>query len=33
MVSTQEMPKRGPKLTPDQVQLIMTWINEGALNN
>ena len=33
MVSTQEMPKRGPKLTPDQVQLIMTWINEGALDN
>lgn len=33
MVSTQKMPKRGPKLTPDQVLLIETWINEGALNN
>ena len=28
-----EMPKRGPKLTPDQVQIIIDWINAGALNN
>lgn len=33
MVATQEMPKRGPKLTPPQVQLIIDWINQGALNN
>lgn len=33
MVSTQEMPKRGPKLTPAQVQLIIDWINQGALDN
>lgn len=33
MVVTQEMPKRGPKLTPPQVQLIIDWINQGALNN
>lgn len=33
MVATQEMPKRGPKLTPAQVQLIADWINEGALDN
>lgn len=33
MVSTQKMPKRGPKLTPPQVQLIIDWINQGALNN
>lgn len=33
LVSTQEMPKRGPKLTPPQVQLIMDWINQGALDN
>jgi mono/diheme cytochrome c family protein len=33
MVVSQEMPKRGPKLTPPQVQLIITWINEGALDN
>ena len=33
MVVEQEMPKRGPKLTPPQVQLIVDWINQGALNN
>jgi mono/diheme cytochrome c family protein len=33
MVATQKMPKRGPKLTPDQVQLITDWINQGALDN
>ncbi len=33
LVSEGKMPKRGPKLTPDQVQLITEWINQGALNN
>ena len=33
MVATLEMPKRGPKLTPPQVQLIIDWINQGALDN
>jgi uncharacterized membrane protein len=33
MVSTQKMPKRGPKLTPPQVQVIIDWINQGALDN
>lgn len=33
LVADGDMPKRGPKLTPDQVQLIQTWINEGALDN
>jgi mono/diheme cytochrome c family protein len=33
LVSTQKMPKRGPKLTPPQVQLIIDWINQGALDN
>ena len=28
-----EMPKRGQKLTPEQVQLIIDWINAGAPNN
>ncbi len=28
-----KMPKRGQKLTPDQVQLITDWINAGAQNN
>ena len=32
-VVSQEMPKRGPKLTPPQVQVIIDWINQGALNN
>jgi ABC-type transport system substrate-binding protein len=33
LIATQKMPKRGPKLTPPQVQLITEWINSGALNN
>lgn len=28
-----KMPKRGPKLTPDQIQVIVNWVNSGALNN
>jgi hypothetical protein len=28
-----KMPKRGPKLTPVQIQLIADWINAGAPNN
>jgi mono/diheme cytochrome c family protein len=33
MVTTQKMPKRGPKLTPPQIQLITDWVNQGALDN
>jgi hypothetical protein len=33
LVAEGKMPKRGPKLTPDQVQLIVDWINGGAQNN
>jgi uncharacterized membrane protein len=33
LVAAQKMPKRGPKLTPPQVQLITDWVNQGALNN
>jgi hypothetical protein len=33
MVATQKMPKRGPKLTPPQVQLISDWVNQGAPDN
>jgi len=33
LVLNQKMPKRGPKLTPDQAQLIVDWINQGALEN
>ncbi len=28
-----KMPKRGTKLTPEQIQLIEQWITEGAQNN
>jgi uncharacterized membrane protein len=28
-----KMPKRGPKLTPIQIQTITDWINAGAQNN
>ncbi|MFZ5884648.1 MAG: c-type cytochrome domain-containing protein [Chloroflexota bacterium] len=33
LVVSQKMPKRGPKLTPPQVQLIVDWVNQGALDN
>jgi mono/diheme cytochrome c family protein len=33
LVASGKMPKRGPKLTPEQVQLLTDWINAGALNN
>ena len=33
LVASQKMPTRGPKLTPDQVQLITDWVNQGALDN
>ena len=33
LVATQKMPKRGPKLTPPQMQVIIDWINQGALDN
>jgi uncharacterized membrane protein len=33
LVATQKMPKRGPKLTPPQVQLITDWVNQGAADN
>jgi len=33
LVATQKMPKRGPKLTPPQVQLITDWVNQGALDS
>ena len=33
LVVNQKMPKRGPKLTPPQVQMIVEWIDQGALEN
>lgn len=32
-ISSGEMPKRGPKLTLAQVQVIIEWIDSGAPNN
>jgi mono/diheme cytochrome c family protein len=32
-VTEGEMPKRGPKLTPAQIQILTDWINAGAPNN
>jgi len=33
LITELEMPKRGPKLTPVQIQTITDWVNQGALNN
>jgi septal ring-binding cell division protein DamX len=33
LIMNGKMPKRGPKLTPPQIQLIVEWINQGALEN
>jgi len=33
MIANQKMPKRGPKLTPPQLQLIVDWVNQGAQDN
>ena len=33
LITTLEMPKKGPKLTPPQIQLITDWVNQGALDN
>ena len=33
LVTNQKMPKRGPKLTPPQVQTITEWVAAGAPNN
>jgi cytochrome c len=33
LVQEGEMPKGGPKLTPEQVQILIDWITAGAPNN
>ncbi len=33
LIQANKMPKRGPKLTPVQLQTIMDWIDQGAANN
>ena len=32
-ISKGEMPERGPRLTPVQIQVIVDWIQGGAQNN
>ena len=32
-ITEGKMPKRGPKLTPAQIQIITDWIDAGAPNN
>jgi mono/diheme cytochrome c family protein len=32
-VTDGKMPKKGPRLTPAQIQIIKDWIESGALNN
>lgn len=33
LIQASKMPKRGDKLTAEQLQLIIDWINAGAQNN
>jgi uncharacterized membrane protein len=33
LIQSGQMPKRGPSLTPTQIQTIADWINVGAPNN
>jgi len=33
LITAQKMPKKGPKLTPPQVQIITDWVAAGAQNN
>jgi len=33
LIAAQKMPKKGPKLTPPQVQIITDWVAAGAPNN
>lgn len=33
LIASKEMPKRGPKLTPPQVEIITNWVSAGAPNN
>jgi len=33
LIESGKMPKRGPKVTPVEIDIISTWINEGAPNN
>jgi hypothetical protein len=32
-IQAGKMPKRGTKLTADQIKLLVDWVNAGAKNN
>lgn len=33
LIERGKMPNRGQKLTPEEIQIIRDWVNQGALNN
>lgn len=33
LIAKNEMPDRGPKVTQQELQTIIDWVNQGALNN
>ncbi len=33
LIQDGKMPKRGPKLLPEQLQMLIDWVNTGAQNN
>ena len=33
LIEAGEMPNRGPDVTSEELQIIIDWINQGALNN
>ncbi|MCZ2127262.1 MAG: c-type cytochrome [Anaerolineales bacterium] len=33
LIERGKMPKRGQKLSAEEIQIIVNWINQGALNN
>ncbi|MBL8061718.1 MAG: c-type cytochrome [Anaerolineales bacterium] len=33
LITKGKMPDRGPKVTPEDLQRIINWINQGAINN
>jgi hypothetical protein len=33
LIIAGEMPNRGEMVTPEELQILMDWVNQGALNN
>ncbi len=32
-IENGKMPKRGPKLSPNEIQIAIDWVNAGAVKN